>query len=137
MLVRDWHSQYVTASQKFIRPPINGGPHGARDDSIEVVRRLVQTLGNSARWQPDRVQPDRRHHILGDLDTVHARLIGQNRGEGDAKGRISLGWPLERIGMGLEKRRLHVPHEGYVKEVEPERGLIAFIRVSMPAPGWG
>jgi hypothetical protein len=97
---------------------------------------VSQLLGSSTGWQPHRVQPDRRHHILGDLDAVHVCSAGENRRERNAIGRVPFGRPLERVGMGLEESRLDVPHEWHVREIEPERGLAALVGMSMPAPGW-
>ena len=131
------HCQNVAACKDFVRLPVDRGTHGPGDDGIDVVRGLVQLFGSSAGWQPDRVQSDRRHHILGDLDTVHASSPGKRRRERNAEGRVPFGRPLECLGMRLEERRLNMPHEGHVEKVEPERGLIAVVGMSMPAPGWG
>ena len=126
----------IAACEGFIRLIIDGDAHSPRADGIEVARCLVRPLSCRARWQPHRVQPNCRHHILGDLDTAHAVPVGENCRQWNAKGRVPFPWPLERIGMVLEEHRLDMTHEWYIQEIQPEGGFIAVVGMAKPASGW-
>jgi hypothetical protein len=59
------HGQYVAASKQLILVTIDRGMHSPGDNRVDVVRGVMQLFGYAARGQPDRVQPGRRHRVLG------------------------------------------------------------------------
>src|SRR3954469_10505505 len=97
-----WYGHNIAASEALIRLALDGGMHGPGDHSVQVVGGLMQLLGGGTRWQPDRMQPNRRHNILRDLDTLHATAVVEDGRKRNTESRIAVLRALEWLSIMSE-----------------------------------